>query len=264
MTSILSQCNIVSGESGTIHNSNSTISIGYITEISGGSQFYLNSAFTACDIVYPALNNAFTGNSAEIGIIAYTFDQPILSVRVVLAGVGLNGQTLPESFTFTTNNEDPVVSIDSGSCAEWTIDGDMVTSPDVVDGLNGIALIYSKTGFTTLTLTSSEGNNINGGSFIGFCDTSMIPAPIVSIEDFSFDGNITLYPNPTNGQSIINMGSVYENVQVRVSDLTGKTLQTTRVSGQQLIELNCDYPTGFYIVQLRKGELSAAIKLVVK
>jgi hypothetical protein len=60
------------------------------------------------------------------------------------------------------------------------------------------------------------------------------------------------------------MGSVYENVQVRVSDLTGKTLQTTRVSGQQLIELNCDYPAGFYIVQLRKGELSAAIKLVVK
>lgn len=187
-----------------------------------------------------------------------------MSVRVILAGVGLNGQTLPESFTFTTNNEDPVISIDPGSCADWTIDGNTVTSPDVVDGLNGIALVYSKTGFTTLTITSSEGNNINGGSFIGFCDTSMIPAPIVGVEERGWNENVQLFPNPSDGHITLKLGEQNSNLHLDIRDVMGREVYIEKVDQQQVIELDLDLSPGSYILRIQDGKATWTSKLIIK
>jgi hypothetical protein len=244
--SVDAQCNVVSGESGTIHDSDEQVFVDYTVEVFGGATYYLIAPFSACDIPYPEIYTAFTGNIAEAGTIEYTFSQPIHAVRVILAGVGFNGQILQESFTFTTNNENPVISVDPGSCAEWIIEDNVATSPEVLDGLNGIALVYSKTPFTTLTILGSEGGNIDGGSFVGFCDSSLIPASVVSVNENGLGGTLTIYPNPTSGS--INFQLPNEAL-VSIFDMNGRLVQKERVVANSLTTMHLPAAKGLYTIQ---------------
>ncbi len=240
------QCTVVSGESGTIHDSQEQVFVDYTVEVFGGAEFYMASSFTACELTYPDIYTAFSGNSPEAGTITYTFSQPILAVRIFLAGVGLNGQILPESFTFTTNIENPVVSIDPGSCAEWIIEENTATSPEVVGGLNAIALVYSKTPFTTLTILGSEGGNIDGGSFVGLCESSLIPASSVGVTDNEFNDAMTVYPNPTSGTVNIRLPNA---ALVTIFDMNGKLVQKERIVANSLTTIHLPAAKGLYTIQ---------------
>jgi hypothetical protein len=257
------QCTVVSGEAGSIHDSSEQVFIDYTTDIFGGSAYYTAPSYTKCGLTYPQIYTAWTGNAVEAGTIVYTFAQPIQSVGVFISGVGVDNLTLVEAFTFSTGNEDPVLTVDPGSCADWIIDGGTVTSPEVLGGLNAIATVFSATPFTTLTIVSSEGNDTNGGSFIGLCESSLIPASTVKIGEHEFIDNLVVYPNPNQGHTNIDLGKIHQSVEIQISDLTGKQLFIAQYSNHQFIELDIPYPAGTYLLQVRDGDASSFTKLIV-
>jgi hypothetical protein len=62
----------------------------------------------------------------------------------------------------------------------------------------------------------------------------------------------SLYPNPSNGSSVIVSSPELGNIDLDILDMTGRVVQTTRFA--QRTELNLDLNNGIYLVRLRHSE----------
>ncbi|PSR55943.1 hypothetical protein AHMF7605_21775 [Adhaeribacter arboris] len=111
-----------------------------------------------------------------------------------------------------------------------------------------------------LTYTFPDGQRVNGTSYyrLILVDTSSQTAtsPIISVKrEGSSLPNITIYPNPTTSQFTLNItAAASEKVQVIISDITGKILQTKIIpviAGYNAIDFNLEgVPNGIYLVQV--------------
>lgn len=78
----------------------------------------------------------------------------------------------------------------------------------------------------------------------------------------SFEKNILLYPNPTNGNFSLDLGDVYNSVDMTMTDSNGKLIQSQQYKNSQLFNLKIDEPAGVYILKITSGEKNAVIRLV--
>ena len=84
----------------------------------------------------------------------------------------------------------------------------------------------------------------------------------VGIEATSLASNIALYPNPTQGDIVLNLNEPLANVKVSVIDQTGRVVQTQNYNSAAVIQLNIDGPTGIYFVKLNSDDKEAVLKVV--
>ncbi len=89
----------------------------------------------------------------------------------------------------------------------------------------------------------------------------------VGIEELNqFDGNVSIYPNPAS--SVVHVDIELNEVnkmQIRVLDILGKTLYSSRIGSSLNANLNLDlesYPKGIYLVELTIGTNRIIRKLV--
>lgn len=124
-----------------------------------------------------ALNTVFLGSSFAPTSFTYilTFSSPVnnISIRLINYSISSSGA---ESFTFTTNTGNPVLSSCDYCCA--TINGNVVTanycpvgSPVSQDG-GGTFTISNPTPFTTLTISGPGGQ---AGTIVDICTDSVQP-----------------------------------------------------------------------------------------
>jgi hypothetical protein len=73
----------------------------------------------------------------------------------------------------------------------------------------------------------------------------------------------SIYPNPSNGSSVIVSSQEIGNIDLDILDLTGRAIFTTRFS--QRTELNLDLKNGIYLVRLKNSEskLTSEHRLVI-
>ena len=126
---------------------------------------------------------------------------------------------------------------------------------------NNYAIINGETG-QTFTATAS-GNYAVELTENGCVDTSACVAiTIVGILENSFGNALLIYPNPTNGNFTIDLGAIYENAQILITDISGKMIESKTISQSQVLNLSIEEPAGIYIVSIQAGYKKAVIRLV--
>jgi uncharacterized delta-60 repeat protein len=77
-------------------------------------------------------------------------------------------------------------------------------------------------------------------------------------------GNVQVYPSPTSGNLVVDLGEFCDHVAVEVSDATGRLLQRVVRRQTHLIDIRLDAGGGVYLIQVHDGEGEPAHFKVVK
>ncbi|MCG9910609.1 MAG: T9SS type A sorting domain-containing protein [Flavobacteriales bacterium] len=110
---------------------------------------------------------------------------------------------------------------------------------------------------------SANGTGSTGGDQIYTNFLVIEEAPGAGLTENIVDA-FNLYPNPANEFVQVNIPDVYSEGQIRVMDVTGK-LVFEKYLNEKTLSINlAEFPSGLYIVQLNKGELSASMRLIKK
>ena len=81
----------------------------------------------------------------------------------------------------------------------------------------------------------------------------------------SLASSIDLFPNPADDHLAIDLGENSREVQITITDITGKIIYNTIASDAQKVEVNTkDFAEGIYVVQIQAGEFKGTRKLVVQ
>jgi len=88
---------------------------------------------------------------------------------------------------------------------------------------------------------------------------------VTAVPDIDKAATMQLFPNPADDHFTIDLGSYQQNVDVSITDITGKIVYTTTATDIQKIEVNTnDFAEGIYVVQIQTGEFIGTKKLVVE
>lgn len=97
----------------------------------------------------------------------------------------------------------------------------------------------------------------------GCTDTSICYAfTTVGVVDNTFNHDIVVYPNPTNGKVTIDLGYNYDEITLTVTSLNGQIIKQTDHKNQQVLELDLDVSEGIYLVSIVSYNRMAILKLV--
>jgi len=81
----------------------------------------------------------------------------------------------------------------------------------------------------------------------------------------SLASSIDLFPNPADDHLAIDLGENSREVQITITDITGKIIYNTIASDAQKVEVNTkDFAEGIYLVQIQAGGLMGTKKLIVQ
>ena len=85
---------------------------------------------------------------------------------------------------------------------------------------------------------------------------------LAEILENTFDNNITVYPNPTDGILIVNLGETVSEFAISITDVSGKLLKQSTYKNTQKFELNLDVKPGFYLLTIQSKNKKAIIRLI--
>ena len=85
---------------------------------------------------------------------------------------------------------------------------------------------------------------------------------ITGIVDDIIEKQISVFPNPTKGHISINLDKEYTNINVNITDVTGRIVKTKRFYNTQQFGLSIDKPAGIYYIEVNTGENKAVSKLI--
>jgi hypothetical protein len=74
------------------------------------------------------------------------------------------------------------------------------------------------------------------------------------INETRFDANISLYPNPTQGQTVINLNKEFSEMTVTVRNVLGAVVSIVNYQNISKINLNLQGESGLYFVELKNNE----------
>ncbi|QES88699.1 T9SS type A sorting domain-containing protein [Rhizosphaericola mali] len=73
-----------------------------------------------------------------------------------------------------------------------------------------------------------------------------------------------LYPNPTSGRITVEFTNALNNASIILTDMSGRTLQSTIKSGAQISLDLSSYPSGMYILQIKDNQTLFTQKVIKK
>lgn len=262
----------------TMGNSNSStdnqITCGSFTWIDGNT--YLSSNNTAthtltnaagCDSIVTlnlTINNPSTGTDVQTACNTFTW---------------IDGNTYTSSNNTATHTLTNAVGCDSIVTLNLIIN----SVADITTTLNGLNISANNTNASYQWLDCNNNyamingeisqifTPINNGNYAiqltenGCVDTSAcVSITTVGIMDNNFESSVKLFPNPTNGSFSIDLGMVQESIEISVTDISGKLIQSKTFNSTQLLNLLLDEPAGIYFVDVRSNEMNIVIKLIIK
>lgn len=97
----------------------------------------------------------------------------------------------------------------------------------------------------------------------GCVDTTICVSILnVGIVENSFGGDLYIYPNPTNGNFSIDLGAIYENSQISITNILGRLIVTKLITHSQVLNLAINEPAGIYIISVHSGDRRAIFRLI--
>ena len=141
------------------------------------------------------------------------------------------------------------MTIDAGEdVTTWTF-GASATPTSGVN--NPQYLVYNGSGFH---------NIVNGTqtyrAFVYYCCESLAETTELEMSQ------VNIFPNPTEGEFTVVFGSVLEEVEVVISDLSGKQIYTNTFINTASEKISLDQPAGVYFVKLNSKDQQKVVKLI--
>ena len=202
---------------------------------------------------YMTINNS-SATTNPTGYYYYLYDFEVREPQCISALDTVTITPVVSNFSYTNNNN--IVSFTDASigATSWFWDfGDNTTSTQ-----QNPTHTYATAGSYTITLT------INNGA----CTSTQTFSVIVGINQTNTQRlNISLLPNPTSGlASILLNKAAKEDLNVLITDMSGKTIQTSLIkTGQSHLDLNLsELPAAVYLVQIKGEHFSEIRKLVLQ
>jgi hypothetical protein len=82
----------------------------------------------------------------------------------------------------------------------------------------------------------------------------------VGVSGNNFGNALTVYPNPTNGELSIDLGSTYNNVSVIISNALGQVVQSQNFSNSNVLQIKISGEAGVYFIEVNSGGKKSTIK----
>lgn len=123
------------------------------------------------------------------------------------------------------------------------------------------AVIAGQTGATFIP--STNGNYAVELTENGCVDTSAcVTIANMGIIKNTFGDLLKIYPNPTIGNVTIDLGAVYKNSIILITDISGKMIDSKTISQSQVLNLSIQEPAGIYIISIQSDDKKAIIRLI--
>jgi len=96
----------------------------------------------------------------------------------------------------------------------------------------------------------------------GCIDTSVcFTVNITGLLNNTFNHNITLYPNPTDGSFSIDLGRIYPNAEITITELNGRIIRKDNMINSRFKDLYISESPGMYLLIITSGNKKAIFKI---
>ncbi len=153
--------------------------------------------------------------------------------------------------TSITLEEDVLTAETEGAEYQWL---DCNNEYSIIDGETDRTFAPSETGNYAVEVTQNDCRDIS----------ECMEVVITGILANEFENNIKLYPNPSNGEFYVDLGSEYKEVNVVIYDQEGKQVRTEKFDNQQRIKMFLSESAGIYYIELTTDSGEKAMLKVVK
>lgn len=124
----------------------------------------------------------------------------------------------------------------------------------LIPGANSRRFIATDTGYYAVILTA-----------YGYKDTSeCIPMFSVGLDEFNFENQLYVYPNPSSGLVNIELAEKQQSIQVKVRNIHGQLVQEKQFVNQGNLQLQLKGKPGIYFIELENEQGERANVKVVK
>ncbi len=97
----------------------------------------------------------------------------------------------------------------------------------------------------------------------GCTDTSTcFTVTTIGIVENDFGNGLRVYPNPTDGNFSVDLGTTYNDIQITLTDLSGRHLQSIKYNNGHLLNLELNEPAGFYLLFIESENKRSVIRLI--
>jgi len=201
-----------------------------------------NISVTACGS-YTAPSGTQTFNSSA------TFDDVIPNYLNCDSTITINLTINPNPDTTVTQSLNTLTAAATGANYQWLNCG---TNYVIVFGAT------SQTFSPVINGSYAVEVELNGCKDTSFCHNVYR----VSTTE-AFETPINIFPNPTTGSFLIDLGQAYSEVSIQITDAMGKVIRQVKYQHLDQIDLNLDEPAGVYFVIIQSEERRSVTKLLV-
>jgi len=136
----------------------------------------------------------------------------------------------------------------------------------VSDDINGSSDDEQANGHVDITGDGSRmvyaGNITPGGQTVQFV-AGFDYSGVLSVGDNIFLEDIQLYPNPTSGETFINLNKTYDQIEVDVVNILGQAISSNIFKNENGLSLQINGAQGVYFAQIRtSNNLNRTIKII--
>ncbi|MEJ6505647.1 MAG: T9SS type A sorting domain-containing protein, partial [Crocinitomicaceae bacterium] len=226
-----------------------------------------NGAANGCDSLVTlnlTIVNATSGTDTRTECNSYTWFDGINytasnnSATFNIVGGAANGCDSLVTLDLTINNVSDLTTSSSGAIITAN---NLSASCQWLDCDNSNVTITGETGQSYTAV--ANGNYAVELTENGCVDTSACVAiTSVGIIENDFGDVLSVYPNPTNGNFSIDLGSIYESSAVKIVDISGKLIDSKIINQSRILNLTIEAPSSIYIISIQAGGKKAVIRLV--
>lgn len=224
-----------------------------------------NNSFNGAGSAYIFKNNA--GNWVQLNKIVASdrsfvdrFGEAVdISGDYAIVGAYFESQDASGGNTLTTSGSAYIFKNTAGS---WKQVNKLVASDRSAEDRFGEAVAIS--GNYAMVGAWNEDEDANGSVTMNDAGSVYIYKNAVStgVDEHEFETTLKVFPNPGNGNYIVDLGEDFENTVVSISDIYGKLIQSKTVTNSQVFEINILEPSGIYIIEFKSGDKNAVIRIV--
>lgn len=86
--------------------------------------------------------------------------------------------------------------------------------------------------------------------------------PNASLVSSNFHSQISVSPNPSKGEFLLDLGQYYDKTQIEVRDLKGSLILSQEVQQEQFFRFKVEEAKGLYILNVKSGDSAARFKIL--
>ncbi len=156
-----------------------------------------------------------------------------------------------------------------------------ISSPFTTISSNGVTITADSSGYDYQWMNCTTGQiipnetgqsfspTVNGNyavivSLNGCSDTSLCTTTSLGLSDHGLNYRFEVYPNPTNGQVTLEFFDIQDEVTIRLTDLSGRVVESGTFADTKLINFEIKQAAGVYMLEIFAPNDQKSIVKVVK